>query len=56
MRSGMDIMCHQTAVGREAGAAPREPLPPACRQELGTARPEALTSLNGRAEPPRLPH
>lgn len=42
----MEIMCHQTA----------RTLPPACRQELGTARPEALTFLNGRAEPPRPPH
>lgn len=42
----MEIMCHQTA----------RTLPPACRQELGTARPEALTFLNGQAEPPRPPH
>lgn len=42
----MEIMCHQTA----------RTLPPACRQELGTARPEALTFLNGQAEPHRPPH
>lgn len=42
----MEIMCHQTA----------RTLPPAYRQELGTARPEALTFLNGQAEPPRPPH
>lgn len=46
MGSRMEIMCHQTA----------RALPPACRQELGTAHPEALTFLNGRAEPPRPPH
>jgi len=56
MRSRMEIMCHQTAVGREPGEAPHKPLPPACRQELGTAHPEALTSLNGQADPPRPPY
>lgn len=42
----MEIMCHQTA----------RTLPPACRQELGIVHPEALTFLNGQAEPPRPPH
>lgn len=46
MGSQMEIMCHQTA----------RTLPPACRQELGTAHPEALTFLNDQAEPPRPPH
>lgn len=56
IRSRMEIMCHQMEVGREVGAAPHEPLPPVCRQELGTACPEALTFLNGQTEPPRPPH